>query len=85
MGDVDGSIGAWGLARGGMGAISNALASACREHGGEIRTNAGVHQVRVKFVRASKGISWLFGLSCLRLMAIDSLRATRPGLCTSGM
>ena len=26
MGDVDGSIGAWGLARGGMGAISHALA-----------------------------------------------------------
>ena len=33
MGDVDGSIGAWGLARGGMGAISKALASACEEHG----------------------------------------------------
>ena len=28
MGDVDGSIGAWGLARGGMGAISNAIAVA---------------------------------------------------------
>ena len=40
MGDVDGSIGAWGLARGGMGAISNAIASALKEHGGEIRTNA---------------------------------------------
>ena len=42
MGDVDGSIGAWGLARGGMGAISNAIAGAVAEHGGEIRTNAGV-------------------------------------------
>jgi len=48
MGDVDGSIGAWGLARGGMGAISNAIAGALREHGGEIRTGAGVHQVLVK-------------------------------------
>jgi phytoene dehydrogenase-like protein len=47
MGDVDGSIGAWGLARGGMGAISKALASAFREHGGEIRTNSGVQQVLV--------------------------------------
>ena len=28
MGDVDGSIGAWGLARGGMGAISKAIAGA---------------------------------------------------------
>jgi phytoene dehydrogenase-like protein len=48
MGDVDGNIGAWGLARGGMGAISNAIAGALREHGGEIRTGAGVQQVLVK-------------------------------------
>ena len=48
MGDVDGSIGAWGLARGGMGAISNAIAGAVKEHGGEIRTNAGVQQVLVR-------------------------------------
>jgi len=31
MGDVDGNIGAWGLARGGMGAISTAIASALKE------------------------------------------------------
>ena len=48
MGDVDGSIGAWGLARGGMGAISDAIAGALQEHGGEIRTNAGVQQVLVE-------------------------------------
>ena len=48
MGDVDGNIGAWGLARGGMGAISNAIAGACQEHGGEIRTNAGVKQILVR-------------------------------------
>ena len=48
MGDVDGNIGAWGLARGGMGAISDAIASALRESGGEIRTNAGVQQVLVE-------------------------------------
>ncbi|MCP5091352.1 MAG: NAD(P)/FAD-dependent oxidoreductase [Gammaproteobacteria bacterium] len=48
MGDVDGSIGAWGLARGGMGAISNAIASAVKEFGGDIRTNAGVQQVVVR-------------------------------------
>ena len=53
MGDVDGSIGAWGLARGGMGAISNAIAGAVAEHGGEIRTNAGVQQVLVKNAKAS--------------------------------
>lgn len=52
MGDVDGNIGAWGLARGGMGAISNALASAAKSFGGEVRTNAGVQQILVKNGRA---------------------------------
>lgn len=53
MGDVDGNIGAWGLARGGMGAISQALASALKEHGGELRTSAGVLQVLVENGRAA--------------------------------
>lgn len=48
MGDVDGSIGAWGLARGGMGAISKAIASALQAEGGEIRTNAGVQKILVE-------------------------------------
>ncbi len=48
MGDVDGNVGAWGLARGGMGAISHALAGALKEHGGEIRTEAPVNQILVK-------------------------------------
>jgi hypothetical protein len=48
MGDVDGNVGAWGLARGGMGAISHALAGAYKEHGGEIRTQAGVEQILVR-------------------------------------
>ena len=34
MGEVDGSIGAWGYARGGMGAISKALSSSFRAMGG---------------------------------------------------
>jgi phytoene dehydrogenase-like protein len=53
MGDVDGSIGAWGLARGGMGAISNSIASVLQEHGGEIRTSAGVQQVLVRDGKAA--------------------------------
>jgi phytoene dehydrogenase-like protein len=44
MGDVDGAIGAWGFARGGMGAISNALGAAFAEAGGEIVTGSGVEQ-----------------------------------------
>ena len=48
MGDVDGNIGAWGLPRGGMGAISRALLGALQEHGGELRTGAKVERVLVK-------------------------------------
>ena len=52
MGDVDGSIGAWGLARGGMGAISASIASAAEGFGAEIRMNSGVQQVLVRGGRA---------------------------------
>ena len=48
MGEVDGSIGSWGFARGGMGSVSNALAGAFQEHDGEIKTNAEVKQILVK-------------------------------------
>jgi phytoene dehydrogenase-like protein len=53
MGDVDGNIGAWGLARGGMGAISNAIAGAFQQYGGEIRTNSGVQQLLVRDGKAT--------------------------------
>ena len=48
MGDVDGNIGTWGYARGGMGAVSHALAGAFQQYGGELRTEAGVEKIRVK-------------------------------------
>ncbi len=53
MGDVDGNIGAWGYARGGMGAISHALADSVREAGGEIRTDAEVMQFLTQGDRAT--------------------------------
>ena len=45
MGDVDGAIGAWGFARGGMGAISAALGAAFAEAGGEIVTGSGIDEI----------------------------------------
>ncbi len=45
MGEVDGQSGAWGFARGGMGAVSQALAGALQSFGGEIRTDAPVARV----------------------------------------
>ena len=47
-GEGEGGWGAWDVAGGGMGAISNDMAGAVKEHGGEIRTNAGVQQVLVR-------------------------------------
>ena len=45
MGEIDGAFRSWGFARGGTGMVSNAIASAARSHGAEIRTEAGVSQV----------------------------------------
>jgi len=47
MGDVDGNMGAWGFARGGMGALSEALASSFKSLGGEICTDAEVTKITV--------------------------------------
>jgi phytoene dehydrogenase-like protein len=48
MGEIDGAFRSWGFARGGTGAISNAIADAARESGVEIRTRAGVARIEVK-------------------------------------
>ncbi len=53
MGEVDGNVGAWGYARGGMGSVSQALAGAFRSFGGEVRTGHGVERVLVKGGRAT--------------------------------
>jgi len=48
MGECDGVRGVWGYVRGGMGGLSNAIASAAKERGAEIRVNAAVAQILVK-------------------------------------
>src|SRR5271169_5808095 len=48
MGEIDGAFRAWGFARGGTGAISNAIADAAREAGVEVRTQIAVAQILVK-------------------------------------
>jgi len=48
MGDVDGDVGAWGFARGGMGAIADAMGACFEDHGGEIIAGSGVDQIMVK-------------------------------------
>ncbi len=53
MGEVDGSVGAWGYARGGMGAVTQALASSFKASGGTIRTGADVAKVMTRSGRAT--------------------------------
>jgi phytoene dehydrogenase-like protein len=55
MGEIDGAFRAWGFARGGTGAISNAIADAAREAGVEIRTQSGISRIIVKGGKA-KGV-----------------------------
>lgn len=53
MGEVDGTVGAWGFARGGMGAVTQALAASFRASGGTIRTQAPVGKVLVQNGKAA--------------------------------
>jgi phytoene dehydrogenase-like protein len=52
MGSVGGHRGLWGFVRGGMGAVSEAIAASARKAGAEILTNAAVERVLVRDGRA---------------------------------
>jgi phytoene dehydrogenase-like protein len=53
FGEVNGKMGAWGHAIGGMGAITQAMARAARQSGAEITCDAGVREVIVERGRAA--------------------------------
>jgi phytoene dehydrogenase-like protein len=57
LGEFEGKQGRWGLAKGGMGAVTQAMASAAREHGVEIRTASPVARVLLRDGRA-EGVRW---------------------------
>ncbi len=52
MGDIDDAVGAWGFARGGMGAVSGALKASLEASGGSVRTDADVRTIVVRNGRA---------------------------------
>jgi phytoene dehydrogenase-like protein len=52
MGEIDGAFRAWGFSRGGMGRLSEAVASAARGFGAEIRTEAPVAKLLLRNGRA---------------------------------
>jgi phytoene dehydrogenase-like protein len=53
MGSIDGAVGAWGFARGGMGAITRALAASLEASGGTVRAAAPVERILVSNGRAT--------------------------------
>jgi phytoene dehydrogenase-like protein len=53
MGDIDDTVGAWGFARGGMGAVTQALAASLRASGGTIRASAPVERILVRNGRST--------------------------------
>ena len=56
MGECNGVRGMWGYVRGGMGGITQALASAARAHGAEIRVNSPVAKILTRRGRV-KGVA----------------------------
>jgi phytoene dehydrogenase-like protein len=53
LGELNGVPGAWGHVRGGMGAISKAIASSAEAHGAVVRTDAAVRSIEVEGGRAT--------------------------------
>jgi phytoene dehydrogenase-like protein len=53
MGEIDGAFRAWGIPKGGTGGISNAIASAARANGAQIRTEAPVARILTRGGRAT--------------------------------
>lgn len=53
MGEIEGAYRSWGIPRGGMGAVSEAIAGAAREAGATLRTDAGVRRVLISNGRAT--------------------------------
>jgi phytoene dehydrogenase-like protein len=79
MGEVDGTIGAWGFARGGMGAITQAMTRSLEASGGEVRIEAPVRQILVRDGRA-KGVALVNGDEIEARIVVSNLDVKRTFL-----
>lgn len=79
MGDVDGNVGSWGFARGGMGSVSGAIASSFKSFGGEIRSGAEVTQINVSGRKAT-GVTLANGEVISAKAVVSNLDAKRTFL-----
>jgi phytoene dehydrogenase-like protein len=79
MGGVGGKRGLWGFVRGGMGAVSEAMASAAKAAGAEIRCDAQVARLLVKDGRAV-GVTLMNGDEILATQVASNLDPKRTFL-----
>ena len=79
MGDVDGSVGAWGFARGGMGSVADALSKSFLSFGGTIKCDAEAAQIIVKNGKA-KGVALANGDEVYADIVVSNLDPKRTFL-----
>jgi phytoene dehydrogenase-like protein len=79
MGEIDGAFRAWGIPRGGTGGVSEAIASAARALGAEIRTEAPVARILVGSGRA-RGVVLESGEEILAESVLSSVDARQTYL-----
>jgi phytoene dehydrogenase-like protein len=79
MGEIDGAFRAWGIPRGGTGGVSNAIGSAARALGAEIRTEAPVARIDTKGGRAA-GVTLESGEQIEASVVLSSLDSRRTFL-----
>jgi phytoene dehydrogenase-like protein len=74
IGDVgDGHLGNWGFQEGGMGAVADAIASAARENGAEIRTGARVERLLLNKGGRATGVILADGQQLTAKVVVTSL------------
>jgi phytoene dehydrogenase-like protein len=79
MGGIDETVGAWGFARGGMGAVTRALGESLQASGGRIRSEAAVERILVRHGRAS-GVALADGSELHAATVISNLDVRRTFL-----
>ncbi len=79
MGDIDDTVGAWGFARGGIGAVSKALGDSLQASGGTIRAAAPVAQILVRHGRAT-GVALASGEQISARLVISNMDVRRTFL-----
>jgi phytoene dehydrogenase-like protein len=81
MGDIDDAVGAWGFARGGMGAVSASLTASLRSVGGEVRAGASVERILVRHGRAH-GVALSSGEELSASLVVSNMDVKRTFLNT---